>query len=187
MPSPVHGCLFPQAYPLVSVHTHVLSSLWAAFAALALLLSLQPASAPAQDFDIQYEETFDVQRKRGGKYKLRGSVEGSRTFLTERATEYHVVSIPEPFYASITDIEGEARGKRLKSRDIVRRAVEQEDIFISGGYVHYLNFPADLAPGDRLSYAYEQDFRDLAYFPLLHVPNAVASPRTVRRSTTPTT
>lgn len=51
----------------------------------------------ATDFETEEEIEFKIEEDEG-KYSLEAEVRESVTFLTERSTELHLFSIPEPFF-----------------------------------------------------------------------------------------
>jgi len=124
--------------------------------------------------DASYREsrTFRIEPSRDGGFSLESDVEIGYTYRSERSTQNRVFFVPEPFYAEVSKLRGEFRDRRLDGDRIGVEVPEFQDIFMTSGRVHVLEFPEDAQPGDVARYSYRESYRDVAYMPLLYVPNA---------------
>ena len=140
--------------------------------ALLIVTTLGASLATAGGAESSYEErrTFELEEK-GGAFSLVCDVEVALTYQSERATRERLFFVPESFYAEVTNLKGELGGRRLKREQIGVEVPEFEDVFMTGGRVHYLEFPSDIQPGDVARYSYQEVYRDAVYAPILYVPN----------------
>lgn len=132
---------------------------WAAFAA-----------APDTP-DLSYSRTtrYQVQESPAG-YKLSAETSIIRTPLTERATRTTAFSVVEQPYTTVSALRGEFRGRSIKKGDITFHFPRLEDTFIPPARLHEVAFPADLKVGETLSYSWREEFKDLAFLPVLRIP-----------------
>ncbi|MEM1041473.1 MAG: transglutaminase domain-containing protein [Bacteroidota bacterium] len=145
----------------------VVAVLWAGAGDLA-------EAEPRGGEDGSYAEsrTFRLKPTRDGGFSLTCDVEVAYTFHSERSTRDRVFFVPEPFYAEVSKLRGELGGERLPGYRIGVQVPEYQDVFMTSGRVHYLEFPDDLEPGDVARYSYRESYDDVAYLPVLKVPNA---------------
>ena len=137
-----------------------------------LLLSLLWASSYLYadgDFEIEHHAEFTVKSK-DGSYSLESNVKRWVYYLTERSTKQRVFPVPEPFYATVSDIHGRFPGGKLTKESISYIYHEQEDIFIADNKVWWLAFP-QLKKGESVMYGYEMKYKGAEWFPIQYVPN----------------
>ena len=132
------------------------------------------AAHPTGEPDGSYQEsrTFRLTPSREGGFSLACDVEVAYTFRSERSTRARVFYVPEPFYAEVSELRGEFRDRRLDRDRIGVEVPEFEDVFMASGRMQVLTFPEGARPGDVARYSYRESYTDVAYMPLLYVPNA---------------
>jgi len=146
----------------------------ARFCADLLLASTIAIASPLgaeQNPDIAYSESTVLILSGPGRPALRSRVEVEQVFLSKRSTDRTVFSVSEDYFARIQNLSARVRGDKLKSSNISHQFPQHRDIFLSSEQVHRLEFPGDLKPGESVSFSYEQQFLDVAYTPVFHVPN----------------
>ena len=123
----------------------------------------------ATDFETEEEIEFKIEEDEG-KYSLEAEVRESVTFLTERSTELHLFSIPEPFFAEVSDIHGRYPNGRLHDDQVSYVYHEQEDIFIADNKVWWMEFPK-VRKGESIMYGYEMEYEGAEWFPVQYISN----------------
>lgn len=138
-----------------------------------LIVAMLAASTAAANPESSYSErrTFRLEVESTGAFSLVCDVEIAFTYGSERSTRERLFFVPEPFYAEVTKLKGDLSGQRLGRDQIGVEVPEYQDVFMTGGRVHYLEFPADIEVGDVARYSYREVYRDAAYLPILYVPN----------------
>jgi len=136
-----------------------------------LLLGSLVSLRAERDPDVGYSESTVLTLAGPGRPSLQSRVEVEQVFLSKRSTERTVFSVTEDYFARIQNLSGRVRGDKLKSGSISHQFPQRRDIFLSSEQVHRLEFPSDLKPGESISFSYEQQFQDVAFTPVFHVPN----------------
>jgi hypothetical protein len=144
---------------------------------LGLVLSLltgwaAPGAAAQSAPDASYAETrtFIVRQGRADTFGVKGRVEVAHTFRSERSTQQDRFVVAEPFYATLSNLRGTFQGERIRQSQFGTGVPEWEDVFLSGGRVHYAVLPDAAEVGDRLEYSYDLAFLDVGYLPVVRVP-----------------
>ncbi|GAB5535349.1 MAG: hypothetical protein Rubg2KO_15980 [Rubricoccaceae bacterium] len=146
----------------------------AAFACLLCLVGFGPradADPGVPDFAYTESRVFTLDTPRGRTYRLTEEVNVSIQYLTPRATDLRSLPIGERFYAPVERLSAHLGGKKLGRDEVYDEAVEWQDVFLSGGRVHRIAPERTPDVGDELAYSYRRTYSDLAYLPVLHVPN----------------
>ncbi len=141
------------------------------FYSLFCLLLCSPLFADQADVSYSRIITFEVKENRDGSYRLTSTVAVKQSYLSERSTKENFFRFSEPFFAKVTKVSGKFRNKKLKRRDHYSENAEHPDVFISDAKIHTVMFPDDIRQGETIYYQYKQEFSDIAFFPVLHVPD----------------
>lgn len=128
------------------------------------------ASDAAHDIGLEEKVTFSVEESDAG-YGLTSLCEVAQTYLSGRSTDDNVFTIAEQYFDSVTNITGSFRHESLPSRSFSYRYSDGEDVFLSDYKAHFIQFPHDIDTGETVYYTYEKDYKELAYIPLVTVPN----------------
>jgi hypothetical protein len=122
--------------------------------------------------DVVYEriDTFVVERDARKNLRLSSETELSLLFLSERAAESASQQIAEPYYAPVEGLRAYLDGDALSSSKITKLIPERRDVFLSDVQVHAIDY-GGVQPGQRADIRYRQRYTELAYLPLLLVPD----------------
>ncbi|MEJ2052079.1 MAG: hypothetical protein P8Y60_19980, partial [Calditrichota bacterium] len=118
-----------------------------------------------------YQSNFNIKENKDGSYKLTSTVKIDKIYLSERSTKINYFDIYEPFYAKVSKIKGIFRNKTLSKKKIYFEFADFEDSFISEYKIHTLLFPNDIKPHEKLYYEYKQSYSDIAFLPIIYIPN----------------
>ena len=140
-------------------------------AVLACTVALSaPSAAGPPDFDYVESHVFTFEPDRSG-YRLSEDVAVRVRYLTPRSTDLRAFPVGEAFFAPVDRLTATLDGKRLGRSEVYDQAVEWEDVFLSGGRVHWVAPEAAPSVGQELAYTYRRVYDDPAYLPVLSVPN----------------
>lgn len=130
---------------------------------------LSPSGESPHDFDYRWTGTFTLEKEEGS-HRLSSHVQVSATYLSRRATDQVTYYVGEPYFAPIQEISATLDGDGLPAGQIVKTLPEREDVFLSDTHVHKIKFKT-VRRGQTISYQYRQRIRDVAYLPVVRVPN----------------
>lgn len=158
---------------MVGIHStgNWAAALWSVLGVM-LALHIVPCILVAGERDSEYRKVirFEIDED-DGRYELQSEVEVYKTFLSRQSLEKKDYYVYESYYATVADIEAEYCDDDLDDDNIRFEYLEYRDVFLADTKVHTISFPSRLAIGDSIFYRYEQTFREIAFFPLLTVPN----------------
>jgi transglutaminase-like putative cysteine protease len=139
---------------------------------LLLAAAVSPAAAgePTPDFAYVHTAEYAIE-KDDDAYALSSRDEVRLVYLTERVTDFRTPGIKETFFSHVDRIEATHRGKKLDKKRIFVRYPAGTDEFFTETAVHTILLPEDIAVGDEVVYSWRTRFDDIAYAPLLEVPN----------------
>ncbi|MEZ5357776.1 MAG: transglutaminase domain-containing protein [Candidatus Zixiibacteriota bacterium] len=136
-----------------------------------LLFWIVPASAetpPEVSFFKKIEYTI---KEKDGDYKLSSRVEYEYVFLTERSTETEGFVVDEFFYNDVSEPKAKINGKGISGYLINSYILEGRDIFLSGSKFYGIRLPGSIEVNDTVRYWYREKFTDIAFLPILDIPN----------------
>ena len=140
-----------------------------------LLFSVAPCEAQkeAPEKDIIYNKSveYEIEESSEGTYALSSRVAIDMKFLSERAAKTEVITIGEPFYATVTKVNVKHNGSSVSNANIVYGVAPRTDVFLSDSKQYTVALPSSMKPGDVISYSYRQQFADVAFLPIQFVPN----------------
>lgn len=129
-------------------------------------------SATSQEADIgrKEEHLFYIQHN-GEQFFLSSRSTVEQVYHSKRSTEYNTFFIHENFYDKVTYLKGEFDDDDIEESSISSIAAQNEDVFISDFRIHRISFPQKIDIGKSGFYRYEKEYKDIAYFPIMYIPN----------------
>ena len=127
------------------------------------------ATVEAQDFGYVQTTTFTLSDQPSG-YALDEETEVEITYRSERSTYDRSVQVVDASYAPLSDLRGTWNGRRIDAEHIEVRTPQMADVFMAPGEVRTLSVPETPTVGDVLAYRFRRSFDDVAYLPILTVP-----------------
>lgn len=137
---------------------------------LLCLLLARGLGAADPDIELGHTVTYRLTDHRG-RLALSIRHEVDQLFLSARSTHQRNLAVFEAPFAEVKDLQAAFRGKDLSGDAKTFRPLEGGDIFISSMRRHDLNLPADLKPGERVSYSWTEQFLDPAFARPVPIPN----------------
>lgn len=129
-------------------------------------------SSFSQEADIgRKEEHFFYVGYNGMEFYLTSRSTVEQTYYSKRSTEYNTFYIHENFFDRVKSIKGEYDDDDINERSISAINPENEDVFLSDYRIHKISFPDKIEVGKSGFYRYEREYKDIAYFPIMFVPN----------------
>lgn len=146
-------------------------------------VGLYPISSFSQSRDVSYKKEvhleIDESRSSPSGYSLEGTVVETVVRISERAAAFSSWQIPEPFYASISNIDVKIGEDDIDRDDIKHVVQDQGDVFVSGMEMFIVSFPrdADVSSGVRIEYDIE--YESPAYMPRFELPDLSGDARLI--------
>jgi len=128
-------------------------------------------NAGGGDISRQRAIHLKIKREKDGSLKLTSHTATREVFLTENSVDDKFVTIWETEVARVKNIKGTFRGDKIPKSHIFFESASSPDVFISNDKCNFIFVGDDIKPGDTLYYEYEEEYIDIAYLPLLTVPN----------------
>lgn len=132
-----------------------------------LLVSSLVAAAQSTDYVYSEQNVFRLD----DRFRLTREVKLEYQIQSDRATRQNQHVVYEPFYAPVENLSAKIGSDRFGNDHIREVMAEARDIFLSGGRLHVLDYPRQAEVGDRIQIEYRQSYSELAYTPLMYVPN----------------
>ncbi len=130
----------------------------------------QPLASQESDIGRKEEHVFQVQYN-GQYFSLLSQAVIEQTYRSKRSTEWNTFYIYESFFDKITSISGEYDDDEIDESAISSVAAESEDVFILDSRIHKISFPTEIDTGKSGYYEYQKEYKDIAYFPVMFIPN----------------
>ena len=129
--------------------------------------------AQMPDRDVAYSQTvvFKLKEHDENSYTLSSEVSTEVKLLSQRSTKVDDFTISEPFFAPIKKLKVKVNSSSISSNLISYGAANWSDVFLSDHKLYTIHFPSTLKTGDVVSYSYRQEYSDVAFTPILYVPN----------------
>lgn len=143
-----------------------------------LLLTVLIFYSLAAEADLKMNLTtkFKIKETREGEIKLKASTEEIYTFLTKESLDYKNFYTIERFYAPIKSIKGGYYYKDnsnsvnwIDSYSKSWKFNNSSDVFSSDYKKHKLSFERKRKIGDQIMVAYDEEFWELAYLPVIEI------------------
>ncbi len=144
---------------------------------LFFLIFIIPADiGPAEIIDQgNAEYSASIEYKIGRKGTMEYSLESKSDYTIDYKSDSWFIDtciiIRNPARASIGGLNVRLNGKRIKGGYIFNAPIPEEEIFLDEDRQYVISFPSQLKKGDRLTYNYRQEFDDIAWLPLIFIPN----------------
>lgn len=125
------------------------------------------------DRDVSYTSRIEFTVKEHGdaEYALSSEVAVEVRLLSPRAAKTASFMVPEPFFAPIKKLKVKVNSSSVSSDRIAHGADSWSDVFLTGHQRYTVYLPSDLKTGDVVSYSYQEQYSDIAFLPILFVPN----------------
>ena len=138
---------------------------------LALTSTRAVAETTAHDVEYSHHITFEVKGNAKDGYELKSFVEVNQTYLSKRSADSSEIFIYEEPYVRISDIKAKLDDKKISGKYIYTMHVASKDVFLSDDNAWIINLPRKPQPGQALHYSYKEKYVDVAYLPLILIPN----------------
>lgn len=147
----------------------------AAFRVILCLLVFASARAGAETnaHDVEQSQviTFEIKGNEKKGFELKSEVQIGHTFLSERSTDSTSFYILEDHYVRASDIKAKLDDKKISGKYIITRHIVSRDVFLSDNDIWIINLPRKAKPGQTLTYSYKKKYLDIAYLPIIRIPN----------------
>ena len=129
------------------------------------------AETNAHDIEFFKSITFEIKGNPGDGYELKSVVDVYQTFISERSTDSTEFVIREPSHKRVSHIKAELDDKKLSGKCINPARPATRDAFLSDDNLWIISLPRKPQRGQTLHYSYREKYADVAYLPLVAVPN----------------
>jgi hypothetical protein len=122
------------------------------------------------DYEISKMLRYEITAK-GGKYNLKAEINETVKFLSQRSTRDDIHRISEPSYLNFKSFNVTFRGEKLGKGRVYKFNDKSDDTFFSEEKERVFKLPGNIKAGDVLSVNYKSEYGDIAFFPVIHIPN----------------
>lgn len=122
------------------------------------------------DFAFKKTYMFKIEENDSSLYDLKSDVQVMYRYLTKRSLKENIFTFYESFEAPVKDVYSYYNGTRLIN-NVSFESVSSEDIFIENSKQYFVKFFKDLKIDDVIKYDYEEKYRDIAFIPIIQIPN----------------
>lgn len=122
--------------------------------------------------DVAHIQTVVVslETNETGQLAVTTNTKVKQILLSQASTKDILYGVSTNYYNPVVKLEAIRNGARLESENIKKIIPEFSDVFLSDMFVYAIDF-GYAEVGDILEYSYIQDYTDIAYLPILFVPN----------------
>jgi transglutaminase-like putative cysteine protease len=141
-------------------------------ATLLFLLFLSLALYGQDSAEVRYKRIYDFKiEKKGKKFKLTSRISHEYVYLTESPTLCRWHYIYEPYFAPVEKIKAHFRNKKIKDDYRSWDYATDENTFMTDNKIHTIVIPDEIKAGDKFTLSYMKKYIDIAYMPLIEIPN----------------
>jgi len=126
---------------------------------------------PDQDVAFRRTIVYDVDEKHDTLFALSSQVSTELTILSDHRTKVRLLPIHERFFAPITKLKVKFNRSSVSSDNILYGVDAWSDEFLPSYKLYTILLPAEPKTDDVVSSSYREQFSDLAFLPIISVPN----------------
>lgn len=141
------------------------------FILVCLTVSGPSAWGDAGDAEFSESRLFKIARSGDSDFTFKARCSVEIAYASDRGTTQEYITIPGSPRSEVSDVAARLNGKRISRGHVFNLPSTSSSLFLTDDRVYVISLPSALKPGDRLSYEYRSEGDDIAYLPVLIIPN----------------